>query len=75
MKIILKFNDNPEPPIDVLPNVVRWAQSDSNKTIAMMFEDTNGTYWAYKYLTKNGTKVVEIRGSWDYAYNPAEEHE
>lgn len=61
MKIILKFDDEPEPPIDVLPNVVSWAQRDNNKTVAAKFELANGTYWAYKYLTKIGTKVVSIR--------------
>lgn len=61
MKIILKFDDEPELPIDVLPSVVGWAQRDNNDRAAAKFEMVSGVYWAYKYLTKNGTKVVDIR--------------
>lgn len=61
MKIILKFDDEPELPIDVLPSVAGWAQRDNNDLIAAKFEMTSGIYWAYKYLTKTGTKVVSIR--------------
>lgn len=61
MKIILKLDDEPEPSIEVLPNIVSWAQRDNNEIVAAKFELTNGVYWAYKYLTKTGTKVVDIR--------------
>lgn len=61
MKIILKFDDEPKIPIDVLPSVVSWAQRDNSDRVAAKFEMTSGIYWAYKYLTKTGTKVVSIR--------------
>ena len=61
MKLILKFDDEPELPIDVLPSVVGWAQRDNNDKIAARFEMASGVYWAYKYLTRAGTKVVSIR--------------
>lgn len=61
MKIILKFDDEPELPIEVLPSVVGWAQRDENERVIAKFEMTSGIYWAYKYLTKTGTKVVKIR--------------
>lgn len=61
MKIILKFDDEPELPIDVLPNIVSWAHRDNNDLVAAKFELADGTYWAYKYLTNTGTKVVRIR--------------
>ena len=75
MKIILKFDDEPELPIDVLPSVVSWAQRDNNETVGVKFELTNGTYWAYKYLTKTGTKVVDIRCENYWAYKPCGEEE
>lgn len=62
MKIILKFDDNPEPPIEVLPSVVGWAQRNNDKVVAARFESSRGDYWAYKTMTKTGTKVVDIRG-------------
>lgn len=61
MKIILKFDDEPELPIDVLPSVVGWAQRDDSERAIAKFEMTSGIYWAYEYLTKTGTKVVSIR--------------
>lgn len=62
MKIILKFDDEPELPIDVLPSVVNWVQRVKGyKTIAGRFEMASGIYWAYKYGTKTGTSVVDIR--------------
>lgn len=61
MKIILKFDDEPELPIDVLPSVVGWTQRDNSDRAIAKFEMTSGIYWAYKYLTKTGTKVVSIR--------------
>lgn len=62
MKIILKFDDEPELPTDVLPSVVSWAQRVKDyKTIAGRFEMASGTYWAFKYETKTGTFVVDIR--------------
>lgn len=61
MKIILKFDDEPELPIDVLPNVVGWAQRDNSDRAIAKFEMTSGIYWVYKYLTKTGTKVASIR--------------
>lgn len=61
MKIILKFDDGPELPADVLPSVVGWAQRDDANLVAAKFEMTSGVYWALKYLTKTGTKVVNIR--------------
>lgn len=62
MKIILKFDDDPEPPIEVLLSVVRWAQKNNDKVVAARFEFSQGDYWAYKTMTKTGTKVVSIRG-------------
>lgn len=61
MKIILKFDDEPELPIEVLPSVVGWAQRDNSYRAIAKFEMTSGIYWAYKYLTKTGTKVVKLR--------------
>lgn len=61
MKIILKFDDEPELPIDVLPSVVSWAQKVKEyKTIAGRFKMASGIYGAYKYRTKTGTSVVDI---------------
>lgn len=60
MKIILKFDDEPELPIDVLPSVVGWAQRSNDDRITK-FEMVSGTYWVYMNITKNGTKVVTIK--------------
>lgn len=65
MKIILKYDEATtegieEPAIDILPSVVRWAQKNDNDKVAAKFELVSGIYWAYKYTTKAGTKVVNI---------------
>ena len=61
MKVILKFDDEPELPIDVLPNVVSWVHRNNNDRAAAKFELVSGTYWVYTYITNTGTKVVDIR--------------
>lgn len=61
MKIILKFDNEPELPIDVLPNIVSWVHRNNNDRAAAKFELVSGTYWAYTYVTKTGTKIVSIR--------------
>lgn len=60
MKIILKFDDEQKVDIDALPSVVYWAQRNNDDEITK-FETACGAYWIYKHLTKNGTKVVNIR--------------
>lgn len=61
MKIILKFDDEPELPIDVLPSVVSWVHRNNYDRAAAKFELVSGIYWAYTYITNTGTKVVSIR--------------
>lgn len=62
MKIILKTPEEKKLPIDVLPNVVAWAHDDVNDgAVAARFKLDSGEYWAYKTITKTGTKVIDIR--------------
>lgn len=67
MKIILKYDEatinggSQKPAIDILPSVVGWAQRDNNDKVAAKFEMSSGVYWAYKYNTKTGTKVVDVQ--------------
>ena len=67
MKLIIKYDEattegiSPEAPTDILPSVVGWVQRENSKhPVAAKFEVASGIYWAYKYTTKTGTKVVDI---------------
>lgn len=60
MKIILKYYDELELPIEVLPNIVSWAQRNDDKICAARFELATGIYEAFKTTTKTGTKVVSV---------------
>lgn len=67
MKIIIKYDEDAisgaekmELDNTIMPSVVKWVQSESNKVVACNFKTEVATYWAYKYETKNGTKVINI---------------
>lgn len=59
MKMMIKFDD--DLPHGVIGEVADWAHKDNNNKVVVQLKLDGDNYQAYKYITVNGTIVVDVR--------------